>query len=147
MKLTYYIVPFFLLVILPIIPVITVIKVGFETCNYLFATVGVLFSVAMSLIIAFNTRDITDQSIKKRLRLKMSKIRNLLIVYFFIAIGGLLFLKHAPGFKDFSFLQTQVSLEINYPLGYMSFLVWCLIVIVANYIRIHDNYEQLEDAK
>ena len=57
LKLTYYIVPFFLLVILPIIPAISVIKIGSETCNNLFATVGVLFSVAMSLIIAFNTRE------------------------------------------------------------------------------------------
>ena len=147
MKLTYYIVPFFLLVFLPIIPALSVIKIGFETCNNLFATVGVLFSVAMSLIIAFNTRDITDQSIKKRLRLKMSNIRNVLIAYFFIAIGGLLFLKHSPELIDFSILRTHVSLEINYPLGYVFFLVWCLIVIVANYIRIHDNYEQLEDTK
>lgn len=147
MKYTYFIVPFILLFILPLIPLITEIKVGLDTCNYLFTTVGVFFSVAMSLIIAFNTREITDIRMKKRLRLKMSRIRNTIIIYFFIALIGFLLLKHAPTIIDFTILKTALSFNVNFSFGYMSFLVWFLIVLIANYIRIHNNYEQLEDAK
>lgn len=147
MKYTYFIVPFILLFILPLIPVISGIKVGLDTCNYLFTSVGVLFSVAMSLIIAFNTREITNASMKKRLRLKMSRIRNTIIIYFFIALIGFLFLKHAPTIIGFTIFKSPLSLEVNFSFGYMSFLVWFIIVLIANYIRIHNNYEQLEDAK
>lgn len=139
-----YIVPFILLVFLPII---TNVEVGTDTCNYIFTAVGVLFSVAMSLIIAFNTKEITNKSLKKRLRLRMANVRNVLMVYFFIAVIGLLLLKHVPNTIDISLPKNDMKLDYYFPFGYVAFLVWCILIYIVNFLKIHENYEEIEDAK
>lgn len=144
LQIANYIVPFILLVILPII---TNVKVGTDTCNYIFTAVGVLFSVAMSLIIAFNTKEITNKSLKKRLRLRMANVRNVLIAYFLIAVIGLLLLKHVPNTLDIALPQSDMKLDYNFPFGYVAFLVWCIIIYIVNFLKIHQNYEVIEDAK
>ena len=144
LQIANYIVPFILLVFLPII---TNIKVGTDTCNYIFTAVGVLFSVAMSLIIAFNTKEITNKSMKKRLRLRMANIRNVLTVYFFIAVIGLLLLKHIPNTIDIALPKNDIKLDYYFPFGYVAFLVWCILIYILNFLKIHKNYEEIEDAK
>lgn len=144
LQIANYIVPFIMLVTLP---VISDVKVGTDTCNYIFTAIGVLFSVAMSLIIAFNTKDITNKNLKKRLRLRMANVRNVLIIYFFIAVIGLLLLKHVPNTVNLALPKSDIRLEYNFPLGYMAFLVWCILIYIVNFLRIHKNYEEIEDAK
>ena len=144
LQIANYIVPFILLVFLPIIPNI---KVGTDTCNYIFSAVGVLFSVAMSLIIAFNTKEITNKSLKKRLRLRMATVRNVLIVYFFLAVIGLLLLKHVPNTIDIAIPKIDMKLDYYFPFGYVTFLVWCILIFIVNFLKIHQNYQEIEDAK
>lgn len=140
-----FIVPAALLLLFPVIPFLAGIKVGDDTCNYLFSATGVLFSVAMSLIIAFNTREVTDSLIKARLRKNMCGIRDVLIAYFVVSLFGLLLLKQIPDKIDIPIGDNGISLPYNFKLGYVMFSTWFLIVILVNYKKIHKNYEDLED--
>lgn len=144
LQIANFIVPFILLVILPIT---SNVKVGTDTCNNIFTAIGVLFSVAMSLIIAFNTKEITNKSLKKRLRLRMANIRNVLIIYFLIAVVGLLLLKHVPNTIDISLRKIEINFDYNFPFGYVAFLIWCILIYIVNYLKIHNNYEEIEDSK
>ena len=137
--------PAALLLLFPVIPFLAGIKVGDDTCNYLFSATGVLFSVAMSLIIAFNTREVTDSLIKARLRKNMCGIRDVLIAYFVVSLFGLLLLKQIPDKIDIPIGDNGISLPYNFKLGYVMFSTWFLIVILVNYKKIHKNYEDLED--
>lgn len=142
----FFIVPAALLLLLPFIPFLAGIRVGDDTCNYLFSATGVLFSVSMSLIIAFNTREVTDPLTKARLRKSMRGIRDVLIAYFVISLLGLLLLKHIPDRVDLAIGDYGISLPCNFKLGYIMFSTWFLLVILVNYRKIHKNYEGLEDA-
>lgn len=121
------------------------ISVDDDTCSYLFSATGVLFSVAMSLIIAFNTREVTDPLMKARLRKNMRGIRDVMIAYFVISLFGLLLLKQIPDKIDIPIGNNGISLPYNFKLGYVIFSTWFLIVILVNYRKIHKNYEDLED--
>lgn len=140
-----FIVPAVLLLLFPYLPIIVGISVESDTCSYLFSATGVLFSVAMSLIIAFNTREVTDPLIKTRLRKNMRGIRDVLIAYFVVSLFGLLLLKQIPDKIDVTIGNYAISLPYNFKLGYVMFSAWFLIVILVNYRKIHKNYEDLED--
>ena len=147
MDLKNYIVPIVLLLIVPIIPWFEDLKVGADTCNTLFCAVGVLFSVSMSLIIAFNTKDVTDKNTKGKLRNSMRDIRDVLIVLFVISLLGLLVLKHVPDNYLVVVCEHNYEIPINIKLGYSGFVAWYIFVLLINYKKIHNNYEELEDSK
>lgn len=147
MDLKNYIIPILLLLVVPIIPWLTGLNVGAETCNTLFCAVGVLFSVSMSLIIAFNTKNVTDNNIKGKLRKNMRNIRDVLIGYFFLSIIGLLLLKHVRDGYNVVILEHDFYFSVNFKLGYTSFIVWFFLVLLVNYKKIHKNYEEQEDSQ
>ena len=70
-----------LCVILSCIP-ITIPK---DALNVLYGIVGVLFSVGMSLIIAFTAKDIVNNELKRLLRKSMHQVRNNFLWIFFIS--------------------------------------------------------------
>ena len=145
MKGKAYIVPSLLLLILPVLPWTHGWSVGVETCNSVFGAVGVIFSVEMSLIIAFNTRGVTDVSLKKSLKNDMRNIRDVIIGYFLLSLVVLLLLKHVPEKLEMEICEHTARLWINMRIGYITFLTWYIIVLLYNFRRIHQNYERLED--
>ena len=71
----------FLCVFLSCVP----IKIPKDALNVLYGIVGVLFSVGMSLIIAFTAKDIVNSELKKILRKSMHQVRNNFLWIFFIS--------------------------------------------------------------
>lgn len=142
-----YIVPLLLLLVIPVLPWTHGWNVGAETCNSVFGAVGVIFSVQMSLIIAFNTKGVSDMAVKKKLRKDMSYIRDVILGYFLLSFVGLLLLKHVPECFDMVIRGNKVCIWINMRLGYILFIAWYIIVLLYNFLQIHQNYEKLEDAE
>lgn len=147
MKLKDYIVPIFLLLVVPIIPWFTGLKVGDDTCNTLFCAAGVLFSVSMSLIIAFNSKGVTDDNVKSDLRKNMRNIRDVLIGYFVISLIGIILSKHIRDGYDVAICEYNIYIQINFKLGYTCFISWYYLVLLVNYKKIHKNYEKQEDCE
>jgi hypothetical protein len=147
MKLKDYIVPIFLLLVVPIFPWFTGLKVGGDTCNTLFCAAGVLFSVSMSLIIAFNSKGVTDDDVKSDLRKNMHNIRDVLIGYFVISLIGIVLLKHIREGYDVAICEYNICINFNFKLGYTCFIAWYFLVLLVNYKKIHKNYEKQEDCE
>lgn len=147
MKLKDYIVPIFLLLVVPIIPWFKGLKVECDTCNTLFCAAGVLFSVSMSLIIAFNSKEVTDVGIKDKLRKNMCGIRDTIIGYFVVSLIGLLLLKHVHDGYNVDIFGYHFYLQVNFSLGYTCFITWYFLVLLVNYKKIHKNYEKQEDCE
>lgn len=147
MDLKSYIIPILLILVVPIIPWFTGLKVGDDTCNTLFCAAGVLFSVSMSLIIAFNTKNVTDNNIKEKLRKSMRNIRDVLIGYFFLSLIGLLSLKHVRDSYNVVIFEHDIYFPVNFKLGYTCFIIWFFLVLLVNYKKIHKNYEEQEDCQ
>jgi hypothetical protein len=139
MKSKAYIVPSLLLLIFPVLPWLQGWSVGTDTCNTVFGAVGVIFSVEMSLIIAFNTRGVSGVLMKKRVRKDMKNIRDVIIGYFLLSLVPEKFQGEICGYS--------ICLWINLKLGYITFLTWYVIVLIYNFLKIHQNYEELEDAE
>lgn len=117
------------------------------TLNILYGIIGVLFSVGMSLIIAFNGSNIVNPDLKAQLRDNMHYVRNNFLFVFFIS--SLFYV----GFSllDDDWEQTDIikneDMHINctWAMSVLSMLIYSIIALISNYVQIQQFYEDIED--
>lgn len=117
------------------------------TLNILYGIIGVLFSVGMSLIIAFNGSNIVNPDLKEQLRENIHKVRNNFLLIFFF--GSLYYIGYSL-LKD-EWKQININLNENmhicctWAMSVLSILVYSVIALICNYIQIQQLYEDIED--
>lgn len=117
------------------------------TLNILYGLIGVLFSVAMSLIIAFDGSKIRNSNLKKSIRDSIHDTRNNFLVIFaassiFFVVYSLLpnSLQHVIWLKIGAF-----ELSSTWSVSILFFLLYTIIVLIYNYIDLQQLYEDIED--
>lgn len=117
------------------------------TLNILYGIIGVLFSVGMSLIIAFNGSSIVNPDLKAQLRDNMHRVRNNFLFVFFIC---------SVFYIGFSLLKTEwqkvdivknenMHIYCTWSMSVLSMLIYSIIALISNYVQIQQFYEDVED--
>lgn len=117
------------------------------TLNILYGLIGVLFSVAMSLIIAFDGSKIRNSDLKKNIRDSIHDTRNNFLVLFsassiFFVVYSLLpkSLLHVEWLEIKTF-----KLYSTWSVSVLFFLLYTIIALIYNYIDLQQLYEDIED--
>lgn len=136
----------FLCVILSCIP----ISIPKDALNVLYGIVGVLFSVGMSLIIAFTAKDIINNELKKLLRKSMHQVRNNFLWIFFISTFFYVAFSIIGENSQFSivFFKTEsyeLTVTFSVSVAVLGELLYSTIALVSNYMDIQSFYEDIED--
>lgn len=136
----------FLCVILSCIP----ISIPKDAFNVLYGIVGVLFSVGMSLIIAFTAKDIVNSELKKILRKSMHQVRNNFLWIFFISTLFYVVFSIVGENSQFSihFFKTEsyeLTVTFSVSVAVLGILIYSTIALVSNYMDIQGFYEDIED--
>lgn len=136
----------FLCVILSCIP----ISIPKDALNVLYGIVGVLFSVGMSLIIAFTAKDIINNELKMLLRKSMHQVRNNFLWIFFISTFFYVAFSIIGENSHFSivFFKTEsyeLTITFSVSVAVLGELLYSTIALVSNYMDIQSFYEDIED--
>lgn len=136
----------FLCVFLSCVP----IKIPKDALNVLYGIVGVLFSVGMSLIIAFTAKDIVNSELKKILRKSMHQVRNNFLWIFFISTLFYVVFSIVGENSQFSihFFKTEsyeLTVTFSVSVAVLGILIYSIIALVSNYMDIQGFYEDIED--
>lgn len=136
----------FLCVFLSCVP----IKIPKDALNVLYGIVGVLFSVGMSLIIAFTAKDIVNSELKKILRKSMHQVRNNFLWIFFISTLFYVVFSIIGENSQFSihFFKTEsyeLTVTFSVSVAVLGILIYSTIALVSNYMDIQGFYEDIED--
>lgn len=117
------------------------------TLNILYGVIGVLFSVGMSLIIAFNSSNIVNPDLKVQLRENMHKVRNnFLFIFFFCSLYYIGFSLLKDEWKQIDIVKNEnMHFYCTWAMSVLSFLVYSVIALISNYIQIQQLYEDIED--
>lgn len=117
------------------------------TLNILYGIIGVLFSVGMSLIIAFNGSSVVNPDLKEQLRENMHKVRNnFLFIFFICSLYYIGFSLLKEEWKQIDIVKDE-SMHIccTWSMSVLSILVYSVIALISNYIQIQQLYEDIED--
>lgn len=136
----------FLCVILSCIP----ISIPKDAFNVLYGIVGVLFSVGMSLIIAFTAKDIINNELKKLLRKSMHQVRNNFLWIFFVStfyyvVFSILGDNYRFSMHLFKTETYNLTLTFSTSVAVLGILLYSTIALVSNYLDIQRFYEDIED--
>lgn len=132
-----------LCVLLSLIP----IQPSDTTLNILYGIIGVLFSVGMSLIIAFNGSNIVNPELKAQLRDNMHMVRNnFLFVFFICSLFYIGFSLLKPEWQKADILKNEdIHIHCTWAMSVLSMLIYSIIALISNYVQIQQFYEDIED--
>jgi hypothetical protein len=112
--------------------------------NTLFTILGIMFSIAMGLLITFNLQGIKNKRVIDKLRSNIKKVRHYYIKYF--AFSTLLYLleKYLRDKENnlYVFSIREISITINFSLITVVILLYSIIYFIINFIamqRLSDN--------
>lgn len=136
----------FLCVFLSCVP----IKIPKDALNVLYGIVGVLFSVGMSLIIAFTAKDIVNSELKKILRKSMHQVRNNFLWIFFIStlfyvVFSIVGENSQFSIHFFKIESYELTVTFSVSVAVLGILIYSTIALVSNYMDIQGFYEDIED--
>lgn len=117
------------------------------TLNILYGIIGVLFSVGMSLIIAFNGSNIVNPDLKTQLRDNMHNVRNnFLFVFFLCSLFYIGFSLLKDDWKQIDIVKNEdIHIKCTWAMSVLSMLIYSIIALISNYVQIQQFYEDVED--
>ena len=117
------------------------------TLNILYGLIGVLFSVAMSLIIAFDGSKIKNSELKKGIRDSIHDTRNnFLIIFAACSIFFVVYSLLPNSLQQVTWLEKDsFKLYSTWSVSVLCFLLYTIIVLIYNYIDLQQLYEDIED--
>jgi len=123
------------------------IQASDTTLNILYGIFGVLFSVGMSLIIAFNGSNIVNPNLKTQLRNNMHNVRNNFLFIFFIC--SLFYIGYSLLKDDWKRIEivknNDMHIYCTWSMSVLSILIYSIIALIGNYVQIQQLYEDIED--
>lgn len=109
----------------------------------LFTVLGIVFSIAMSLLVSFGLSEILNKGVRVQLRASISKMRNCLLLDFCISTLILV----ASLLWDGSRLVYEICwLRIDIMLFAVCVIAMSLLYEIYNFRRIHNLHTDIEDA-
>ena len=117
------------------------------TLNILYGLIGVLFSVAMSLIIAFDGSKIKNSELKKGIRDSIHDTRNnFLIIFAACSIFFVVYSLLPDSMQQVTWMEKDsFKLYSTWSVSVLCFLLHTIIVLIYNYIDLQQLYEDIED--
>ena len=117
------------------------------TLNILYGLIGVLFSVAMSLIIAFDGSKIKNSELKKGIRNSIHDTRNnFLIIFAACSIFFVVYSLLPDSMQQVTWMEKDsFKLYSTWSVSVLCFLLYTIIVLIYNYIDLQQLYEDIED--
>lgn len=117
------------------------------TLNILYGLIGVLFSVAMSLIIAFDGSKIKNSELKKGIRDSIHDTRNnFLIIFAACSIFFVVYSLLPDSMQQVTWMEKDsFKLYSTWSVSVLCFLLYTIIVLIYNYINLQQLYEDIED--
>lgn len=117
------------------------------TLNILYGLIGVLFSVAMSLIIAFDGSKIKNSELKKSIRDSIHDTRNnFLIIFAACSIFFVVYSLLPDSMQQVTWMEKDsFKLYSTWSVSVLCFLLYTIIVLIYNYIDLQQLYEDIED--
>lgn len=117
------------------------------TLNILYGLIGVLFSVAMSLIIAFDGSKIKNSELKKGIRDSIHDTRNnFLIIFAACSIFFVVYSLLPDSIQQVTWMEKDsFKLYSTWSVSVLCFLLYTIIVLIYNYIDLQQLYEDIED--
>ena len=117
------------------------------TLNILYGLIGVLFSVAMSLIIAFDGSKIKNSELKKGIRDYIHDTRNnFLIIFAACSIFFVVYSLLPDSMQQVTWMEKDsFKLYSTWSVSVLCFLLYTIIVLIYNYIDLQQLYEDIED--
>lgn len=117
------------------------------TLNILYGLIGVLFSVAMSLIIAFDGSKIKNLELKKGIRDSIHETRNnFLIIFTACSIFFVVYSLLPNSLQQVTWLEKDsFKFYSTWSVSVLCFLLYTIIVLIYNYIDLQQLYEDIED--
>ena len=117
------------------------------TLNILYGLIGVLFSVAMSLIIAFDGSKIKNSELKKGIRDSIHDTRNnFLIIFAACSIFFVVYSLLPDSMQQVTWMEKDsFKLYSTWSVSVLCFLLYTIIVLIYNYIDLQQLYEDIED--
>ena len=117
------------------------------TLNILYGLIGVLFSVAMSLIIAFDGSKINNLELKKGIRDSIHETRNnFLIIFTACSIFFVVYSLLPDSMQQVTWMEKDsFKLYSTWSVSVLCFLLYTIIVLIYNYIDLQQLYEDIED--
>lgn len=117
------------------------------TLNILYGLIGVLFSVAMSLIIAFDGSKIKNSELKKGIRDSIHDTRNnFLIIFAACSIFFVVYSLLPDSMQQVTWMEKDsFKLYSTWSVSVLCFLLYTIIVLIYSYIDLQQLYEDIED--
>ena len=117
------------------------------TLNILYRLIGVLFSEAMSLIIAFDGSKIKNSELKKGIRDSIHDTRNnFLIIFAACSIFFVVYSLLPDSMQQVTWMEKDsFKLYSTWSVSVLCFLLYTIIVLIYNYIDLQQLYEDIED--
>ena len=117
------------------------------TLNIMYGVIGVLFSVAMSLIIAFDGSKIRNTAHKKEIRNSIHETRDNFLLIF--ATSSLFFVVYSllpDSVQHITWMERgSFKLCSTWSVSVLCFLLYTIIALIYNYIDLQQLYEDVED--
>ena len=117
------------------------------TLNILYGLIGVLFSVAMSLIIAFDGSKIKNSELKKGIRDSIHDTRNnFLIIFAACSIFFVVYSLLPDSMQQVTWMEKDsFKIYSTWSVSVLCFLLYTIIFLIYNYIDLQQLYEDIED--
>ena len=115
--------------------------------NTLFTILGIMFSIAMGLLITFNLQGIKNKRIIDLLRSNIKKVRHSYIKYFAFSTLFYLLEKYLrdKGNNLYAFSIREISITINFSLITVVIFVYSIISFIMNFIAMQKLSDSLYD--
>nr|DAP01784.1 MAG TPA: hypothetical protein [Caudoviricetes sp.] len=115
--------------------------------NTLFNILGIMFSIAMGLLITFNLQGIKNKRIIDLLRSNIKEVRHSYIKYFAFSTLFYLLEKYLrdKGSNLYAFSIREISITINFSLITVVILVYSIIYFIINFIAMQKLNDNLYD--
>lgn len=115
--------------------------------NTLFNILGIMFSIAMGLLITFNLQGIKNKRFIDLLRSNIKEVRHSYIKYFAFSTLFYLLEKYLrdKGSNLYAFSIREISITINFSLITVVILVYSIIYFIINFIAMQKLNDNLYD--
>lgn len=116
----------------------TPVSYSSEFCSVTYTVIGIMFSIALCLIMTFTFIEIPNDKFVERQKNRLTRIRNSYIALFAFATVALLLQSIKLKYE-----WKWIKIDIQFLIG--SYLVFSLIYFIQNFISLTDLKNQIDD--
>lgn len=117
------------------------LEVSDNTISTMYTVAGIMFSIAMSLLVTSNTVGIRNNSIKQEIRYNMRIARNNFIFWF--ALDTFIYIFSTVELQEFT--VRDYSFKFNSSLFSVCSIVFSIFYFIVNFIQIQKLNRDIED--